>query len=228
MVRERISRIWHLLGFPRISSFSAVLASLLKVKKTEFSPFSGESCRSLCPLRPGERTLWGLGRNPITEAVGNFKTSILKVLVVSSVALYRTKSSLLKAVSCSRGLGGGNRADLEQADFPGTQWEVWGCFMHSLIRIGSCRSRSSLGFDWGMSDGKLGKLILNGKLWKLFFSPSYFQIMAFKFRSNSRTFLPSGWDTACQVSAVMRWMSWEHTCTFLFFRAVPEDFRGGM
>lgn len=172
--------------------------------------------------------MWGLGRNPITKVVGNFKTSVLKVLVRASVALDVTKSSLLKAVSCSRGLGGGNRADLEQADFPGTQWEVWGCCMHSLIWIGSCRSRSSLGFDWGMSDGKLGKLILSGKVWKLFFSPSYFQIMAFKFRSNSRTFLPSGWDTACQVSAVIGRMSLEHTCTFLFFSPVPEDFWGGM
>lgn len=75
---------------------------------------------------------------------------------------------------------------------------------------------------------KTGEINFKWKTVKTFFSPSYFQIMAFKFRSNSRTFLPSGWDTACQVSAVMRWMSWERTCTFLFFRAVPEDFWGGM
>lgn len=59
MVREQVSRIWHLLRFPWISSFSAVLASLLKVKKTEFSPFSGLSCikaRGKDPVRPWEKS----------------------------------------------------------------------------------------------------------------------------------------------------------------------------
>ena len=113
--------------------FSCCSQSSEGVRTTEFSPSSGESCRSLCPLGQGERTLGGLGGNLVTKSVGNFKTSVFKVLVISSVVLDRTKSSLLKAVDCSRGPGGGNRADLKQADFRGMLWEAWGCCMHTLI-----------------------------------------------------------------------------------------------
>lgn len=129
--------MWCLLGFPRISSdfliFSCCSQSSESVRKTEFSLSSGESCRSLCPLGQGEMTLGGLGRNPVTKSVGNFRTSVFKVLVICSVVLDRTKSSLLKAVGCSRGPGGGNRADLKPVDFPGTLREAWGCCMHALM-----------------------------------------------------------------------------------------------
>lgn len=117
------------------------------VRKTEFSPSSGECCRNFYPLGQGERTVGGPGRNPVTKAVGNFKTSFFEVLVISSLALDQTKSSLLKAVGCSREPARGNRGDLKQADFPGTLWGAWGRCTHILTGIG--RSRSSLGCDRG-------------------------------------------------------------------------------
>lgn len=100
------------------------------MRKTEFS-LSGESCRSLCPLEQGEGTLRGLDRNPVTKSLGNFKTSVFKVLVISSIVIDRTKSYLLKAVGCSRGPRGGNREDVKQADFPGMLWAACRCCMYT-------------------------------------------------------------------------------------------------
>lgn len=49
------------------------------------------------PSEQGGRTLGGLERNLLTKSVGNFKVSVFKAVVISSVALDRTKSSLLAA-----------------------------------------------------------------------------------------------------------------------------------
>lgn len=106
----------HFLIFPHVQLLQPVSEG---ERKTEFSPSSGESCRSLCPLRQGDP-----GRNPITKYVGYFKTFIFRVLVILSVVVDQKNISLLQAVSCSRVPGGGYRADLKQADFPGAPWEA--------------------------------------------------------------------------------------------------------
>lgn len=67
------------------------------VGKIELSPSSVESHRIFCPSEQGERTLGGLGRNPITKSMEDFKTSVFKVVVISSVVLDQIKICLLKA-----------------------------------------------------------------------------------------------------------------------------------
>lgn len=49
------------------------------------------------PSEQGGRILGGLERNLLTKSVGDFKVSVFKAVVISSVALDRTKSSLLAA-----------------------------------------------------------------------------------------------------------------------------------
>lgn len=85
-----------------ISSHSLMQLKLFwSCEETEFSPSAGESHINLCvfffPSEQGGRTLGGLERNLLTKSVRDFKVSVFKAVVTSSVALDRTKSSLLAA-----------------------------------------------------------------------------------------------------------------------------------